>query len=83
MNFVPQKYIVKSHREICERAAEPTKVKSFAISLRAYNKWKLPHVCKGILYEHFLILQENVFAVVILMFCLLCLAYLQAGRKTY
>lgn len=38
MNFVPQKYIVKSHTEICESAAGPTKVKLAAISLQVCDK---------------------------------------------
>lgn len=38
MNFVPQKSIVKSHIEICESAAGPTKVKSVAISLGVCDK---------------------------------------------
>lgn len=38
MNYVPQKYIVKSHIEICESAAGPTKVKLVAISLGVCDK---------------------------------------------
>lgn len=38
MNFVPQKYTVKSHIEICESAVGATQVKSVAISLRVCDK---------------------------------------------
>ena len=38
MNFVPQKYIVKSHTEICELAAGPTKLKLAVISLQVCDK---------------------------------------------
>lgn len=40
MNFVPQKYTVKSCMEICESAAGSTKVKLVAISLRDCDKIK-------------------------------------------
>lgn len=38
MNFVPQKYTVKSCIEICESAAGSTKVKLVAISLPDCDK---------------------------------------------